>query len=145
MFNGYGYGFNGLQGRNMYIPQPPIPNQGVPQAPLFQNQNLQAQNTVEQKPSLQVPWVNGEVGAQAYLIAPNSSVILMDSDNPIFYIKTSDLSGKAQIQAFKYEEIKAPMQQRTEVSYVTKAEFEEFKESILKGIKTEEKKEEDKI
>lgn len=110
----------------------PIPQFAPPQTPQDSGQ----------KPVLQVPWVNGDVGAQAYLVPPNSATILMDSDRPIFYIKTSDASGRASIQAFKYEEIKAetapPAPQG--VGYVTKEEFEAFKAS-LSQVKTESKEE----
>lgn len=136
MYNGYNYGgYNGWQNPS-YTAAPPA---SVP--PQYSNRyqappQYDAPST--QRPSLQVPWVNGEVGAQAYLIAPNSTVLLMDSDNPIFYIKTSDASGKAMIQAFKYEELKpntAP--QSAPAAYVTRQEFEEFKSSLLnKGEET---------
>lgn len=142
--NGYGYGY-GAWGSRAGFGQAPI---GIPQnqpftAPYQQPApppQVDASQQV-QRPTLQVPWVNGEVGAQAYLIAPNSTVLLMDSDNPIFYIKTSDLSGKATIQAFKYEEINpsAPVSSTAPTNYVTREEFEAFKAS-LSGKKEEEVK-----
>lgn len=134
MYNGYNYGgYNGWQNPS-YTAAPPA---SAP--PQYTNRyQPQYDGAQAQRPSLQVPWVNGEVGAQAYLIAPNSTILLMDSDNPIFYIKTSDISGKATIQAFKYEELKpnaAP--QATPAAYVTRQEFEEFKSSLLnKGEET---------
>lgn len=135
---GYGYGYGGWN--RGYAPQP----MGVPQnqAPFngYQNQAPQAEpQQTTSKPSLQVPWVNGEVGAQAYLIAPNSTVLLMDSDNPIFYIKTSDLSGKATIQAFKYEELRQAPQSQSPM-YVTREEFESFKKSLVQKSTEEEQK-----
>lgn len=143
--NGYGFGnygmpggYGGYGGYRPYAQTPPIDqsSQGFNQ---FQN-GQQANGAAFQKPALQVPWVNGEVGAQAYLIAPNSAVLLMDSDNPIFYIKSSDMSGKASIQAYRYEELKhdesvAP----ADKTYVTKEEFEAFKASVL-GRNAEEEK-----
>lgn len=125
---GNNYGYNNWSGG--FAPQPTAPaNQPYRyQTPL--PQPAQPQYDSGQKPALQVPWVNGEVGAQAYIIAPNSTVLLMDSDNPIFYIKTSDISGKASIQAFKYQEIRPESQANPSDGYVTKKEFEEFKASI---------------
>ena len=140
--NGYGYGY-GAWGSRAGFGQVPI---GIPQNPPFTAPYQQPapppqvdSNQQTQRPTLQVPWVNGEVGAQAYLIAPNSTVLLMDSDNPIFYIKTSDLSGKATIQAFKYEEINptSPVPASNSMNYVTREEFEAFKAS-LSGKKEEE-------
>lgn len=130
--NGYGYGY-GYGGWNRGYSSQPITS---PQSPQgfngYQGQMPQMEPQPQQgKPSLQVPWVNGEVGAQAYLIAPNSTVLLMDSDNPIFYIKTSDLSGKAAIKAFKYEELTQQTPQSSPM-YVTREEFENFKKSLEK-------------
>lgn len=125
--NGYGYGnygFPGSGGFGQYVPSAPTA-QNIGQYPSGGQQN---NGSTSQKPTLQVPWVNGEVGAQAYLIAPNSCVLLMDSDNPIFYIKTSDTSGKATIQAYKYEQIQAGASPSP--LYVTREEFEAFKSSF---------------
>lgn len=134
--NGYGYG---SWNRGGYAPQPMA---APPQAQPFngyQNQAPQQEAPPPaSKPPLQVPWVNGEVGAQAYLIAPNSAVLLMDSDNPIFYIKTSDLSGKATIQAFRYGELYQAPQQNSPV-YVTREEFETFKRSLSQKSEEEQK------
>ena len=135
MFNRYNYGgYGGWQA--------PVYNSAPPATPQYDNRYQmpsQYDGGQGQKPALQVPWVNGEVGAQAYLLAPNSTVLLMDSDNPIFYIKTSDISGKASIQAFKYEELKPnSVPQTAPAAYVTRQEFEEFKSSVLN--KTEETK-----
>lgn len=53
-----------------------------------------------------INWVQGLEGAKAYQIYPNSSVILMDSENDnTMYIKTSDHVGISKIRTFKYEEI----------------------------------------
>ena len=39
-------------------------------------------------------WVQGEAGAQAYPVAPGNRVLLMDSDNPVLYFKSVDVTGK---------------------------------------------------
>lgn len=44
--------------------------------------------------------VNGINGATAYAIAPNSSVILLDTTAPIVYIKTTDGNGYANVAAY---------------------------------------------
>ncbi len=38
-------------------------------------------------------WVQGEEGAKAFMVAPGNSVMLMDSENTVFYLKSSDQSG----------------------------------------------------
>lgn len=45
--------------------------------------------------------VYGAQGAQAYQMAPNSSVILLDASDPIAYIKKTDGAGSASILAYK--------------------------------------------
>lgn len=129
-YNGYG-GYRvptGYQGQQSFVPQ-----QGNQPFGGFPPAGQQNDGNNAGRPALQVPWVNGEIGAQAYIIAPNSALILMDSDNPIFYIKTSDSSGRASIQAFRYEELKPTQAQPVQDNqmYVTKEEFERFKASIL--------------
>lgn len=37
--------------------------------------------------------VNGENGAQAFQLAPNSSVLLLDANEPIVWLKTTDGAG----------------------------------------------------
>lgn len=44
-------------------------------------------------PTYGLIWVQGEEGAKSYQVAPGNSVQLMDSENPVFYIKSVDASG----------------------------------------------------
>lgn len=65
-----------------YQPQPaiqPMQNQQVPQQP--------------QPPVNEMIWVQGEAGAKAYLVAPNNTVVLWDSENQTIYVKSADSSG----------------------------------------------------
>ena len=45
--------------------------------------------------------VNGEAGARAYNIAPNSSVLLLDETQPIIYLKVTDGGGYPTITAYQ--------------------------------------------
>ena len=38
-------------------------------------------------------WVQGEAGAKSYLVAPNTTIMLMDSEASKFYLKSADASG----------------------------------------------------
>ncbi len=38
-------------------------------------------------------WVQGEAGAKSFLVAPGTTVMLMDSESPVFYLKSADQSG----------------------------------------------------
>lgn len=89
-------------------------------------------------------WVQGEAGAKSYMVPPNSTVMLMDSENQQFFLKSTDVSGMPQpLRVFEYTEKpqnapnKAPVAQSIDYSsFVTKAELEAFKaqiEALVKG------------
>ena len=75
-----------------------------------------------------INWVQGIEGAKAYPVAPNANVMLMDSDSDIFYIKSSDQIGHPSIKVYEYKEYQA--KQEEEAEYVSREEFEEFKNSL---------------
>lgn len=75
--------------------------------------------------------VNGLKEAKAYRIfRPNSTVALFDADEDIFYVKNTDESGFSSIRIFRFEEV-AEMPTESAGEYVTKAEFEAFREEML--------------
>ena len=93
-------------------------------------------------------WVQGETGAKSYLVAPNTTVMLMDSESQRFFLKSSDASGMPQpLRIFEYHEttqnaLKTPPAEQTVdySSFATKAEFEAFRneiDGILKNISKE--------
>lgn len=56
------------------------------QTPVQNNQNGSPNNTFQ--------WVQGQAAAEAYLVAPGNSVILMDSNAPVIYFKSADQNGR---------------------------------------------------
>lgn len=81
---------NGLFGQNSgYIP--PLQNNNIPPT------NNQSQNNLN--------WVQGESGARAWLVAPNNTILLMDSESQRFYIKSADGSGMPSMRIFEYTEV----------------------------------------
>lgn len=77
-------------------------------------------------------WVTGKAGADAYNVAPNSRVILWDSDAQVVYIKSADAMGRPSMQILDYtirqnDVAKAnPLQGNApQTEYVTRAELEE--------------------
>lgn len=54
------------------------------------------QNVVATMPSTSnsILWVQGRAGAEAYPVAPGGKVMLMDSNEPILYVKSADTTGK---------------------------------------------------
>ena len=89
-------------------------------------------------------WVSGEVGAKSYLVAPNSTVLLMDSDAQRFYLKSADSSGMPSLRMFEYSEVsnspqntpQAPYSDLKELDskYVTRSEYEGLKRQYEKVL-----------
>lgn len=71
----------------MYYPQQYQPQ--MPQQPAQQQQN-------------NIIWVSGEAGAKAFLIAPNTTVQLWDSDDQVIYLKSADASGMPSMKILDY-------------------------------------------
>lgn len=47
-------------------------------------------------------WVQGEAGAKSYLVAPNTTVQLWDSEAQIIYLKSADASGMPSMKILDY-------------------------------------------
>lgn len=77
-----------------------------PNMPTY-NQNLLAQQALQQQPTQELIRVTGIEGAKAYQMPANSVVPLFDSDNDIMYIKSTDGAGFPSIRAFSF----APIEQ----------------------------------
>ena len=92
-------------------------------------------------------WVSGEIGAKSYLVAPNSTVLLMDSDAQRFYLKSADNAGMPSLRIFEYNEVtnipqNAPQAPNFDENvlndrFVTREEYEGLKrqyESIMERL-----------
>lgn len=86
-------------------------------------------------------WVTGEAGAKSYLVAPNTTVQLWDSESRTIYLKSADASGMPSMKILDYsirEQSKTPsqaLQAPQNVDYVTHEELERFKGEISEKIK----------
>ena len=67
----------------------------------YQNFQPQNQNFSQQT---NITFVNGIEGAKAFQMSPNSSALLMDSDNSKFYVKSTDNLGVAKISSYTFVE-----------------------------------------
>jgi hypothetical protein len=47
-------------------------------------------------------WVQGEAGAKSYLVAPNTTVDLWDSESQTIYIKSADAAGLPSMKIIDY-------------------------------------------
>ena len=103
---------------------PQIPQ--MVQQPASQNNNL--------------VWVQGEAGAKSYLVAPNNTIPLWDSEAQVIYLKSADASGMPSMKVLDYTirqsanlPQKAPINDKVE-EYVTKEEMNSFRAEISKQI-----------
>ena len=133
-----------MAGYNYYNPYNPpytgyIPNTAVG-SPSYTPPSLPA----PQPPNQGIIWVQGEAGAKSYLVGAGQSVLLMDSENPIMYIKSTDASGMPlPLRIFDYSERTQQISEPAGVTgvdmtkYVTHDELKKWandlKTSILKG------------
>lgn len=83
-----------------YMPNYYPMGQQMPSAMPDQLAQLRQAAYPQQQPTAQqtapIIWVQGEEGAKAYMVAAGNSVLLMDSENSTFYIKSTDASGMPQ-------------------------------------------------
>ena len=131
-----------------YGAQPPMPdnlaqlrmNTSQMQNPVVQP-SIPSQPMQVQQPNNGLIWVQGESGAKSYLVAPNATVMLMDSEGDRFYLKSADASGMPlPLRVFEYKEIgNAPRSDFNAATndfsifgdkFVTREEFEQLKASI---------------
>ena len=47
-------------------------------------------------------WVSGEAGAKAYMVAPNNTIQLWDSESQTVYLKSADASGMPSMKILDY-------------------------------------------
>jgi arylamine N-acetyltransferase len=89
-----------------------------------------------------ITWVQGENSAKSYPVAPGQSILLMDSEDSVFYIKSTDQSGMpSPLRIFDYTErknnaaINNNIATHNEVDYISRSEFDAFKSEIQSAIK----------
>lgn len=91
----YNNGFPiGYQPSQLYFPQvqqpiqPAVPQQNTAPTPAPTNNRI--------------IWVQGEAGAKSYLVAPNNTVDLWDSEAQVIYLKSADASGMPSMKVLDY-------------------------------------------
>ncbi len=105
-----------------------------------------AQLQVQQYQPMQQPaqsnqsliYVQGEAAAKSWMVGAGQSVLLMDSESPVFYIKSADVSGiPLPLRIFDYTErtqsklqnvpqAPNPAQIDLDGKYVTRAEYDDL-------------------
>lgn len=129
--NGFPIGYQPIQSVQPMQPvQQAQPNVNMQQQQMYQQPVIQTQQP--QSGDHGIIWVQGDAGAKSYLVAPNQSVMLMDSEQNCFYIKSADASGMPlPLRTFDYTErvqtTEMPQERERQVdmsAYITKDEYE---------------------
>ena len=108
-------------------------NQYYPQMQMPQTQQMSMNNN-------SIIWVQGEAGAKSYLVAPNTTVQLWDSEAQTIYLKSADASGMPSIKTLDYT-IRAENQPISAVlpddnKFILREEFNALK-SELEALQSE--------
>lgn len=111
--------------------------------PQMQTQNGGAfQNSNPQPTQNNFIWVQGEAGAKSYLVAPNTTVQLWDSENQVVYLKSADATGMPSMKILDYTIRETGNQMAPPVAtpapamdnYVTREELADFEERIKRRL-----------
>ena len=128
-YNNYPYGSMYQQPYNSQVQ----PNYNQPQTQPQQQSQI---------PFMPLTFTSGLVGAKAYIVAPNQTVFLKDSDtnSNLLFEKSADQFGRYTLKAYELKEINIDdigkeKTSRPNIEYSTKDEFEQFKTQILNLIK----------
>ena len=129
----------------MPYPQNPYMNY-IPNYPQQALPTMQSQVYSTAPSSNGINWVSGESGAKSWIVGRGESVILMDSENQCFYLKSADASGMPlPLRIFDYTERtqNAPQGSQTAFNqsndnFITRTEFDDLKakyEELEKQLK----------
>lgn len=141
----YNYGYGYPQYQNGAVPDMLNQYKGQYQQSIPQmQQNIPTQPMqmpippTPQKATNDIIWVQGEAGAKGFLVAPNNTVVLWDTENPVIYVKSADASGIPSMRVLDFIERNGNTQNNGENTpkkheckcgdkFVTKAEFDALK------------------
>lgn len=79
-------------------------------------------------------WVSGEAGAKAYLVAPNTTVTLWDSESQTIFLKSADATGMPSMKILDYTiRSNAPQETMSDAhsDFATKLDVESIRKDIL--------------
>lgn len=109
----------------------------------YQGNNNQQINNQQMQPTPQPQansyfYVNGVIGAKSFQLQPNQTVMLMDSDSPMCYMKQSNGMGQSTLRYFKLVEVNEnelkddtqPQTNNVNNDYVLKADFDALSKKV---------------
>jgi hypothetical protein len=85
----------------------------------------------------QYTFVNGYKGALEYVMPANSTLILMDNNEPVFYLKSTNAMGQATMKKYKFEEVVETPMPNSNNQYVTIEQFNALNEKLDALLKKE--------
>lgn len=109
------------------------------QQPYQQQMPQMPQMQAQQQAQSGIIWVSGEAGARGYIVAPNTTVQLWDSDQKVIYLKSADASGMPSMKILDYTirdqntqngPTNVLEQSKGNSNYVTKAEYDDIVREI---------------
>lgn len=124
---------------NTYFPQSYYPNyygnqQMPPQPPQMPSNAVQTSGN-------SITWVLGENAAKSFPVGAGQTVVLMDREEPIMYMKSVDQSGMPlPLRIFDITERTSERQNANATKnvstndFVSRKEFDEFRESVKRSI-----------
>lgn len=108
--------------------------------PMYYQPQYQAPSQPSATPQTNVIWVQGEAAARGYLMAPNTTLPLWDSEANVIYLKSTDAAGMPSMKVLDYTirdqtPVNAPVaasaaQGNNPSVYATKADLEAIAEQI---------------
>lgn len=75
-------------------------------------------------------WVQGEAGAKSYLVAPNNTVQLWDSESQTIYLKSADASGMPSMKILDYKIREGSATAPEAETYATKSDLDALQKRI---------------
>lgn len=136
-FQAYPTNYYDYQNR-YYPPIQPVQNVPMQQQQVQQTQQPQTQpvnqqsvtpSVVQRNIGTGINWVQGEAGAKSYYVPSGQTMMLMDSESDVFYIKMVDANGvPLPLRIFDYKERKntvaQPQNSNIDMSmFITREEF----------------------
>lgn len=106
-------------------------NPYYPNLQQYQQPNIPQMNY--QQPTQQnsgIIWVQGEAGAKSYMVAPNNTVQLWDSESQVIYLKSADSSGMPSMKIIDYTIRNEPQINHEQISYATKDDIFSLNQQI---------------
>lgn len=118
----------------------PFPTSYQPYYPQYQQMSPTQMSGTSQTSSNLI-WVQGEAGAKSYMVAPNSTVQLWDSESQTIYLKSADASGMPSMRILDYTirqngpQTPPVASQEKKIDYPTREEFNAL-QSLVEGLKS---------